>query len=139
MADDGIKIVRSAGFDSWVRGLERVGNEIPREAEEEWEQAVEMLFGGTQQYAHVVSGDMVTGGEMAMHREGDQLVGEISYGGNRRSDAKPWWKHQYVDYVEYELRRGGSHDFFQVALDRLTPAVEQGLSRALVACFQAAL
>jgi len=108
-----IRIRPDENFIRWTRNFQKLGSKpISPAAVMEWELATEILFDLTQQYAHVDSGDMKRSGKMHMERPGaNSITGVITYGGTRKSDAKPHWKHQMVDYTKYEIARDGQHDF----------------------------
>ena len=94
-------------------GQSRVGNEV--------------LFSHTQQYAHVLSGDMKSTGnlEVELGESGLTIDADLSYGGPAASGED-------VDYTIYELRRGGSHDFFARALKQSTKILEEGGGHAMI-------
>jgi hypothetical protein len=116
----------------WTRGFEQLAlPHVQHAAEQEWEQAVEVLFSATQSYAHVLSGDMVDTGDYEMSVEGTQVIGAISYGGLASNGND-------VDYVKYELGRGGSHDFYARAMHRSRERLEKGTADMLKAAFRAA-
>lgn len=140
VSDGRIVIVPDARFLRWVSNFEKIGRggPLPMAAVREWENAVEMLFAAGQQYAHVDSGDMLSSGRMEIEdKSGGRITGAITYGGTRKSDAKPWWKHQFVDYTKYELERGGAHDFLKRASNathrRLTGASGDVLKKIMEA------
>lgn len=130
-----IKIDMGHKLPHWGRGFDRLDGPIPDGAVKEWTEACEVFFGATQQYAHVLSGDMVSSGRLSMSRGLSEIEGLIEYNGGRRSNAKPWWKHQEIDYTQYEVARGGSHDFFRRALvktrDHMTEAAGKALGEAI--------
>lgn len=130
-----IRITTDQTFALWVRSFTKLGSiPISPAAVEEWEQAVEVMFDLTQQYAHVLSGDMVRSGEMGIDEVSrTSIQASIRYGGGQRSNTKPHWKHQTIDYTKYELRRGGSHDFFQRAHQAAENRLQRGARDALMA------
>jgi hypothetical protein len=85
-------------LDRWIGGLERLDQPDMLD-EAAWEQATEVFFGRTQELVHVISGGLKSSGRRKTDREGDRIVGEVSYGGTPE-----------CDYAVYEFRRGGSHD-----------------------------
>lgn len=132
-----IRIFPDARFVRWQRNFEKLGSRpMSREAIDEWEQATEVMFDLTQQYAHVLSGDMKKSGKMEIEsHDRTSITAAITYGGTQKSDAKPTWKHQLVDYTQYELARGESHDFFSRAHKKAQDRLEQGALDALKAQF----
>ena len=127
--DGSFTIYPDARFRRWVSNFDRIGRTgpPPPAAVREWETAVEMMFAASQQYVHIDSGDLLSSGSCEIEDvDSHTITGAITYGGTRKSDAKPWWKHQFVDYTKYELERGGSHDFLKRASNathrRLTAA-----------------
>jgi uncharacterized protein YprB with RNaseH-like and TPR domain len=108
-----IRIRPDETFIRWTRNFAKLGTKpISPAAVAEWEIGTEILFDLTQQYAHIDSSDMKRSGKFHMQRPSTtEITGVITYGGTRKSDAKPWWKHHLVDYTKYEVARGGEHDF----------------------------
>lgn len=121
MAIKNLRVTVDSQYHKWEAGFARLGSgEIPHSAVRAWEDACEVYYGATQQYVHVISGDLKKSGRMHVHREASRVVGEISYAGKRRSK-----KHGLVDYTWYEVRRGGSHDFFRRAFVKSAPIMEE--------------
>lgn len=129
-----IRIFPDARFVRWQRNFDKLGRKpMSRAAVEEWEQSTEVMFDLTQQYAHVLSGDMKKSGTMGVEEvTPTSITCHITYGGTRKSDAKPHWKHQFVDYTQYELRLGGDHDFFQRAHRKAQDRLEKGAMNAMM-------
>lgn len=130
-----IRIYPDARFVRWQRNFDKLGTKpMSREAIEEWEIATEVMFDLTQQYAHVLSGDMKGSGEMEIASSTPtSITAHITYGGGQRSNVKPHWKHQTIDYTQYELQRGESHDFFSRAHQRAQDRLEKGSLNAMMA------
>ena len=131
-----IRIHPDATFVQWVKSFTKLASGMPmsREAVEEWEQATEVMFDLTQQYAHVLSGDMLRSGTMGIEEVSrTSITAHITYGGGQRSNTRPHWEHQKIDYVKYELRRGGSHDFFKLAHQSAERRLQAGAKAAMMA------
>jgi hypothetical protein len=120
MAHRTIKIKLGGAYGGWERGMARLEGPVPEKARREWHEGCEVYFGATQQYAHVLSGDMVSTGRLDMDHGESEVTGTISYGGEHGHATG-----QMVDYVWYEVRRRGSHDFFRRALTRSIPQMEE--------------
>ena len=123
---DRIRIVPDDRFQKWARGFEVLSSEgIGDPGMEQWELAMSLFFTATNSYIHVLSGDLKASGSKEVRREGAlRIVGELSYG-----DEK-------VDYAQYELRRGGSHDFIARGLNKTTPRLERAVTDAVVQRFK---
>lgn len=135
-----MRIYAAGDFDRWLNAFNELGGPgVPAAAVEEWNVACEILFGATQQYAHVLSGDMLSSGKLEVDVEGKDVVGTITYGGGQRSNTKPHWKHQEIDYVPYELARGGSHDFIDRAVVKTVPRLEEAVGKMIEAALKEAL
>lgn len=98
-------------FKRWVSGLKGLQ---PTAAEVTlWEQVRDVMFERTQRYVHVwhyKGGDLKRSGRVEPGQVmGPLVTAEVKYGG------VPGRYHGVVDYAGYELARGGSHDFFQLA------------------------
>jgi hypothetical protein len=139
MGRSSIRIYPDARFVRWVHNFNGLGRgPLPRGTVEAWRTATEVFFGATQQMIHVDSGDLLGSGKMEIEDETHESVtAAVTYGGGRKSDAKPWWKHQEIDYAKYELGRGGSHDFFARAAQKTHKRLQQGAGNALVKMMEA--
>ena len=114
MGKGGIRIEVS-NLDFWVKGL--TAAEVGPGAVAVWSAAVDVWFSKTQQYVHVISGDLKSSGEQDVTLHGRVIEGALTYsGGPDRS------------YAVYEIRRGGAHDF----LTRGFVATQKIFQRALV-------
>lgn len=130
-----LRIHPDATFVQWLSSFTKLGHiPISQSAVDEWEQATEVMFDLTQQYAHVLSGDMVRSGTMGIESvSANTITAHITYGGGQRSNTRPHWKNQEIDYTKYELRRGGSHDFFKRAHQSAEARLQAGAKAAIVA------
>lgn len=132
MARGYVKIIADRKMVKWVKNFGELGAKVTPGAVKEWEAATEVMFGATQQYIHVDSGDLQGSGSIEIEDETRHTItAAISYGGGQRSNAKPHWKHQEIDYAKYELERGGSHDFFQRAANKTHKRLQQGVGDGL--------
>lgn len=112
------------GLRLWERLFYRLPRDLPEAAEEEWRQATDFFFDRTQAAVHILSGDLKTSGRSDVHREGPAtVVGEVVYGGVMGSEG-------FVDYAEYEARRGGDHDWMAVAWEQSEREFSDALTRA---------
>ncbi|QOP66160.1 hypothetical protein SEA_DANIELLEIGNACE_19 [Arthrobacter phage DanielleIgnace] len=131
-----VRIMADRGLVRWQKGFRGVAEKsrhLPHGVVHKWQTAVEVMFGATQQMIHVVSGDLQGSGRMDIVEEtGETVTAAITYGGGRRSNAKPTWKHQEIDYAKYELERGGSHDFFTRAEKKSRKRLQEGVGEGLV-------
>lgn len=130
----GVVVMRVSGVDRWVHGMEKLTvAALPASAVHEFKLGVEVFFAATQQYAHVLSGDMVDTGEYEVEKEHDAVVGTLSYGGKRGPSGR------MVDYVKYELRRKGSHDFYGRGLRKARERLEEATGNMIEKAFQEAM
>lgn len=98
-----IRVTVSREFDVWLASFARAAD-ISVEAKVEWQQAMDILYGRSQELVHVVSGNLKASGRTDVVTEGLNVVGSLVYGD------------ETVDYALAEISRGGSHDY-------LTPAM----------------
>lgn len=130
VSDETVHLVPDERYLKWIRGFDVLASEgIGQEQVDMWEAAVEMFYVQTQRFAHVLSGDMKRSGRMEARKDGPlRVVGTVRYGGVNGTKGP-------VDYVAYEVRRGGSHDFFSrgmgVARKRMQKAVGDAAFRRL--------
>jgi hypothetical protein len=97
-----VTVTHSANFDRWILGMARVAGGAAAEiGEQRWDEATRAFFEHTQDVVHVITGALKGSGQYTTARDGDSLVGAVSYGGGS------------VDYAEHERQRGGEHDFMQ--------------------------
>ena len=123
-----IQIVTDATFKMWINSFADLGTAyLPQEAIDEWELANELFFQETQAAAHILSGDMKRSGSMSVKANGMLVEGSISYGGGPDN----------VDYVKYELARGGSHDFIRRGYLKAEKTLQAGVGTALMAAIAA--
>jgi hypothetical protein len=123
-----VRFIQDRTLAHWITALGSMdGKRLPPEAVREWRAANEVFFSNTQQAAHVLSGDMKRTGslEVELGETGHVIEADLSYGGIAPSGED-------VDYVIYELRRGGSHDFFARGLRQSTRILEEGVGAAMI-------
>ena len=106
MARAGVQI-QVEGIRRWENGLTNL--QVDANAKAVWDQAADVYFARTQQYAHVISGDMKRTGSKTTRIEGQTVVSGAVYGGIAPSGKN-------VNYVQFEIARGGSHDFLGRAI-----------------------
>jgi hypothetical protein len=126
-------LVMRVDLSRWTGGFDKLSEpHVSQAAVDEWDKAVEVLFAATQRYAHVLSGDMVSTGRYSTAKDGDQIVGTVEYGDQIGPSG------EMVDYVQYELRRKGSHDFFARGVRSSRSRLEEGAGQMVEAAFNAA-
>lgn len=108
-------------YAGWLRGLDRLPEEAAREAETEWQVSTELLFDRSQQYAHILSGDMKATGRYDVQADGLTVVGEVVYGGAVAGTDT------VVDYAWYEHQRGGDHAYLLRAFEAVQPLMRATL------------
>ena len=89
-----VEVRVSANYDRWVSGFGNLKREAIERGKQTWETATEVFFDRTQEYAHVVTGEMKASGHAEVDIDADGLVGVVAY------DS---------DHAVFEERRGGSH------------------------------
>lgn len=91
-------------FRRWVEGLTG-GIPVTAEAALLWTAVGETMFIKTQEFVHVLSGDLKASGRLVETQvDGHLATFEIEYGGTATGTHT-------VDYAPYEIARGGTHDF----------------------------
>jgi len=109
----GISIEISRQWDEWIRGMRAIGMTFPAELAQEWQLAADLMYDRSQQYVHVITGQLKGSGvppRMSMER--GNVVAEVEY---------------TAPYAAFEERRGGTHSFLQ----RAYTDVEGEFTRAL--------
>lgn len=117
-------------FDRWIDGFEDMDREIVGHVLTEWQTASDVMYEFTQEFAHVLTGEMKASSEGAIVSVVDSAVveAEITYG--------PWEtiRGAKIDpYAAYEIGRGGTHDFMR----RGFLAAERTFKAALPRAFDA--
>lgn len=126
-------IVFAVDMERWTHGFEKLDDpRVSAAAVRAWDTAVEVFFAATQQYAHVLSGDMISTGRYETKQDGGDIVGTLEYGDQIGPSG------EMVDYVKYELRRKGSHDFYARGYRATRERLDQGVGEMLSAAFDAA-
>ncbi|AMM44196.1 hypothetical protein BJD78_gp26 [Arthrobacter phage KellEzio] len=123
-----VRFIQDETLAHWVSSFRHLENKpLPASVVREWRAANEVFFSNTQQAAHVLSGDMKRTGslEVELHESGILIDADLSYGGMAPSGED-------VDYTIYELRRGGSHDFFARGLRQSTRILEEGVGSGII-------
>jgi len=116
-----VRVEISVELDRWIQGFGALEAELLQRGRDSWQQAVDSLFDYSQEYVHVLSGELKASGEKRVVAEGDRLVGEVEYD---------------TPYAIYEHARGGSHSFLQLAYLRTYERFERALPRAFEAVVQ---
>lgn len=107
-----IKVTVSPSWNRWVNGFNTIEREAQNAARTEFQQAGEVFFARSQQFVHVLSGDLLASGSIEIVATGGEVVARLTYD---------------TDYAIYENARGGSHAF----IDRAWEATEQTFADAL--------
>jgi hypothetical protein len=112
---DEVRIQVSGAFDAWIDGLGAIEREMVIAAATPWKAAADVFFDRTQQFVHVLTGDLKASGQRAeIKHDFAALVAEVVY------DS---------DHAIYELRRGGTHDFYGRALESTNDLFERALGQ----------
>jgi|SRR5690606_35238765 len=86
-------------LDGWISGMDRLGERVGEHQVAEWRYATERFYDRTQQYVHVLDGNLKTSGRCAVDPHRLDIEGSVTYGGTPE-----------CDYAIYEFGRGGNHD-----------------------------
>jgi len=105
----------SARWQRWGAGFGHIGREFGSPAERAWEQATETMFDFSQQYAHVVTGEMKGSGSFEVDATGREVTGRVVY------DS---------DHAIFEEERGGSHAFLTRAWESTEREFSESMPRA---------
>lgn len=111
-----IEITISPEMGRWERGFARMPIEAAAAALPGWQAAADVMFDKSQQFVHVISGDLKSacdGPTMSVDR--GSLVAEILYD---------------TDYAIYEHARGGDHAWLDRAYEATSRQFEQALGEA---------
>lgn len=118
-----IRIVADAQFQKWIAGLSSFA---PTAVEEElFADAGDVMFEYSQEFVHVISGDLKSSGRVSSSLSGSDTEVTIEYGGNG-----------IVDYALAEENRGGSHAYLTRAYEAAAGIFERQLGLALDAQFE---
>jgi hypothetical protein len=94
-----MKITVSRNFQRWSLGARTLPGGFLGVNRPYWELANEAFYDKTQEYVHVITGRLKASGVEEVHLEGARVVATVTYGGPE------------VPYAQYEIDRGGDHDF----------------------------
>lgn len=112
----GVEVTISPEWDEWTRGFDRLPVEILAAVERPWQAAADLMFDKSQQFAHVLSGEMKASGEPAeVTIKPLEVVATIEY---------------TSDHAIYEERRGGSHAYLTRAFAETSRMFEEALPAA---------
>lgn len=92
----GVKVTVSANYRRWQRGFSNLEREIIDKGRDEWTAAMEMFYDRTQEFAHVLTGEMKSSGEVEVTFGSGEITGTLTY------DS---------EHAVWEEQRGGSHAF----------------------------
>jgi hypothetical protein len=90
---------------AWSRGMKDGEKHVFDAADTHWQAAADVLFDRSQQYVHVITGNLKASGRSRVYRLAKSTVAEIAYGGGS------------VDYAGYEEARGGDHAYLSRAAE----------------------
>ena len=113
-------------WESFVDGVAGTGRTVQDDGSARFRQAAEMMFSMTQTYVHVLSGDLISTGEVIFEQGDGLFQATISYGGKPGAATG-----RMVDYAEYEIARGGSHDFLGRAMDDVEAVFGSSISTVI--------
>ena len=102
---DRLQITTPANFQRWSLGARALPGGFRGASGPLWQLANENFFSLTQQYVHVESGDLKSTGRETVTVEGSRVVATVEYGGVVPGTGRT------VDYAQFELNRGGDHDY----------------------------
>jgi hypothetical protein len=107
----------------WARGMRDFEGNLIDAAMVHWHAAADVMFGRSQEYVHIVSGNLKSSGRSRVVKLMHSVYCEIIYGG---AD---------VVYAQIEEDRGGDHAF----LSRAFEATESTFSASMTAIFNDAM
>lgn len=109
-----VEIVVPREFIAWRDGFERLPDDAATEGVRQLRVATDLFFSKTQQFVHVLSGDLKASGDSAVVREGDEVHGEVEY-------TEP--------YAQIEEDRGGEHAYMSRGWEAAADAYETAMGR----------
>lgn len=109
------KFTISDEWGIWTAKMERLSKGVSEEFVDEWTATSELFFSRSQDYAHVLSGDMKASGRLKVSVESPQLLTEVEY---------------TVPYAAYEHDRGGSHAYLARAWESTESLMSQAFPEA---------
>jgi hypothetical protein len=89
-----ITVKMNGSLDRWIKGFATVDAGLQIEVLHAWKTATDLFFDRTQEYAHVLTGEMKQSGSAEVEANPRQVVGRVQY------DSP---------HALYEEARGGSH------------------------------
>jgi hypothetical protein len=107
-----MRIVVPEKFQRWTLGARTLAGGFRGVGGPLWHLANEQFFSYTQEYVHVVSGDLKRSGREEVGLEGARVVATVEYG------------NEEVPYAQIEIDRGGDHDFMGRAWEASQPIFE---------------
>ena len=110
------------GIDGWIDGLNRLGDRVGDKQVDAWQQATERMYDRTQQFVHILSGDLIASGRHSLERGRRDITGMVTYGGTKA-----------CDYAIFEFARGGSHDALNLGFVANIPVFEQAIVDGIAA------
>lgn len=111
----GIEIQISRDWDRWIREFGQMAVTLPQEFVDEWQLAADLMYDRSQQYVHVITGQLKASGKPpVMSREGRNVVAAVEY---------------TAPYAAYEERRGDTHGFLQRAYTDVESEFRSALGR----------
>jgi hypothetical protein len=96
-----IRLETPGELAEWISGFNTLGRALREPTLIGWGAATEVFFSRTQEYVHILSGDLLASGTYRVFALGgaETIVGEVKYGGGT------------VKYALIEEHRGGSHAY----------------------------
>lgn len=109
-----IRIVADETWYKWISGLASL-----KAPEESWAAAADIMFDYSQEYVHVITGNLKASGRVETHADAGSVVAAVVYGGG------------VVDYSLTEERRGGSHAYLTRAWQSTEEVFQGALGEAV--------
>lgn len=100
---------------AWAAGLRDGEKHVTAAAMVYWAAAGDVLFDRSQEYVHILSGNLKASGRQRTFKTPQGVTFEVVYGGGE------------VDYAIYEIARGGDHDFLGRAVEVSTRIFDQAM------------
>lgn len=100
---------------AWARGMRNGEEHVYTAAAVHWAAAGDVLFSRSQEYVHVITGNLKASGRQRTYRLARGFVAEIAYGGGA------------VDYAGYEEARGGDHAYLSRAVETSTRLFDRSM------------
>lgn len=96
-----VRMITPPELAQWVAGFDGMGQKVRAAGLIHWQVATEVFFSATQEFVHILSGDLLATGKQRVFafEGGKRIIGEVQYGSSK------------VVYALIENNRGGDHAF----------------------------